>query len=147
MDNDENRTQAVRTIMSRLLKEPGARRKLAMESGLSEPTITKIAATGIISSVYTGACLESATDGLISTKDHVLSSARGKAVYERFPGCEILKIALANKQSPTAVMNSLGINQHDLSVYSQPDGKPNPAISKRIEAAINILPTIGGQKQ
>ncbi|MAM84839.1 MAG: hypothetical protein CL472_09285 [Acidobacteria bacterium] len=144
MDNENKRAAEVRRIMGQLLEKPGARRTLAMASNISEPTITKIAATGIISSVYTAACLESATNGLISAKDHVHSEARGKAVYERFPGSEILRVALQTKQTPTSVMSSLGINQHDLSVYSQPDGKPNPAVSKRIEAAIDILANIGG---
>ena len=132
--------------MGRILEPSGSLRSLARESGLSEHTISKISTTGRIPSIHTGAALERATNNAITVEKHVQSNPKGQLIYSEFPGNEILRIALATKQTPTSIMSSLGINQYDLALYIKKDGKPHAAVARRIKAAIDMLPTIGGNK-
>jgi hypothetical protein len=135
---DEARAAQTRAAMRDIIGPEGSIRDLALRSGLSEPTIRSIAATGIISSMHTAAALEAATSGAITVAAHMQPGARGETVYGEFPGDALLRVAIASKRTPSEVLASVGITQQDLNGFMS--GNPiSTRVRQRVIAAFSLL--------
>lgn len=136
--HDETVAADVRAAMARITKPAGAIRDLSIRSGISEPTLRKIAETGIVASRRTAAALEAATDGEIPAARSVQPNARGNDLYTREPGVSILREALRRHVGVGDVLHSLGLTHQDLWSFAHlPDGQ-GEAVKSRVRAALRL---------
>jgi hypothetical protein len=112
--------------MNVLFESEGGPKGLSIRSGLSQPTLRKIADTGVASSHATAAKLASASGGTIDVDDALGPDARG-GIYKEDPGHAILTIALRDKVSVTEVLGRIGLDHGDLWDYMNhgPDRQSN----------------------
>lgn len=133
---DEDAARRTRALVSREIDGPGGVRDLAMRSNLSEATIRKIAATGIVSSHVVAAAIEKATDGRVKAIDIEQPGAKGRDLYGREPARTLLGQALSKGTTVTALLSSYGISHQDLWTYMNHDAKGSDAVRRRVAAAL-----------
>lgn len=138
-DIDEKKAAQTRRMMGLFMNREGAVRQLALASGLSEQTIRTVASTGVVSSMRTAKALEAATDGAIPADEVMQPSARGKDVYSKFPGSEIMKLAISRRCAPRDLLVSVGITHQDLSIYMHNGDDASAAVRNRVGAALQLL--------
>lgn len=110
---DQNRAERVRSAMTHLLDEHGGPRGLSHVVGLSEPTIRKIAETGVVASRTTAAKIAAISDGELTVDAVAQPESRG-GVYESEPGLSILRASLRDGVSVNEVLARMGIDHKDL---------------------------------
>jgi hypothetical protein len=141
-DNETDAAERVRAAMAEALAHSGSVRTFAMRSRLSEPTIRKIAETGVVSTMATAAKLELATDGAIAISDALRGDARGD-IYATDPGLAILNMALRQGVEVSEALKRLGLTHSDLWAYVNHGGGEAGTLRRRVRAALELagLPT------
>lgn len=122
--------------MTNMLGVHGGARGLAKHVGLSEPTVRKIADTGIVTTHATAAKLSIGSGGTLPIEDALQPDGRG-AIYQVDPGLSILQTALRDRVSVTDVLNRIGIDHHDLWAYmNHRNGTPGE-LRGRVQSALD----------
>lgn len=136
MHDDEQTAARVRAILEPLVSAPGGVRDLALRAALSEPTIRKIASTGLINSHRTASAMQAATNGLINANSCTQSTARGIDFYKRNPARDVLARASDLGIGPTEMLASIGITPHDLWIFMNTPDHQNADVKKRVKHAL-----------
>jgi hypothetical protein len=110
---DQKRAERVRSAMTHLLDEHGGPRGLSQIVGLSEPTIRRIAETGVVASRTTAAKIAAISEGELTVETAAQPESRG-GVYENEPGLSILRASLRDGVSVNEVLTRMGIDHKDL---------------------------------
>lgn len=135
-DIDQKRAARVRASMELLLREHGGARSLSKVVRLSEPTIRRIAETGVVTSHATAAKIVVASPEEMTVDDVVQPNAKGD-VYRSEPGLSILQAALRDKVSVSDVLTRIGIDHHDLWAFMNNQGGNPGELRNRVQSAID----------